>query len=77
MTAATATKNTTRERHEANHEANDVLAQFGITDADFDTFARIEADAELDGLVDTRVVIPADYVRIALEVAAEDAELHA
>lgn len=76
MTAATATPVTataTRERH----EANDVLAQFGITDADFDTFARIEADAELDGLIDTRVVIPADYVRIALEVAAEDAELHA
>lgn len=73
MTAATATKNTTRERH----EANDVLAQFGITDADLDTFARIEADAELDGLIDTRVVIPADYVRIALDVAAEDAELYA
>lgn len=73
MTAATATKNTIRKRH----EADDVLAEFGITDADFDTFARIEADAELDGLFDTRVVIPANYVRIALEVAAEDAELHA
>lgn len=70
MTAATATPvTTTRER--------DVLAEFGITDADLDTFARIEADAELDGLFDTRVVIPADYVRIALQVAAEDAELHA
>lgn len=72
MTAATATRVTataTRER--------DVLAEFGITDADLDTFARIEADAELDGLIDTRVVIPADYVRIALKVAAEDAELHA
>lgn len=70
MTAATATPvTTTRER--------DVLAEFGITDADLDTFARIEADAELDGLIDTRVVIPADYVRIALNVAAEDAELHA
>ena len=72
MTAATATPvpaTATRER--------DVLAEFGITDADLDTFARIEADAELDGIFDTRVVIPADYVRIALEVAAEDAELHA
>lgn len=72
MTAATATPATANTACE-----RDVLAQFGITDADLDTFARIETDAELNGLFDTRVVIPADYVRIALEVAAEDAELHA
>lgn len=73
MTAATATPARTTCK---NHETSDVFAEFGIVHADLDTFARIEADAELNGLFDTRVAVT-DYVRIALEIAAEDAELHA